>query len=184
MIKAIITDFDGTLIDTKKANALAYVDAFNSVGVEITEEQYNECFGLRFDDLCKKLGVTDKKLMKKIKAAKQDFYPTHFDETKLNATLIPILSWYRDKGVIICVASTASPENIGALIDYYELEDAFDGIICGEDVKHGKPKPDIYLATLEACNCEPDEVVVFEDSDVGIEAAQAAGITNIIKVKI
>lgn len=184
MIKAIITDFDGTLIDTKNANALAYIDAFASVGIEITEEQYNEYFGLRFDDLCKKLGVTDKKLQKKIKTAKKKYYPSHFDKTKLNSTLVSILSWYRDKGVIICVASTASPENLTALIEYYELEDSFDGVICGNDVKYGKPKPDIYLTTLDACNCKPEEVLVFEDSDVGIEAAQAAGITNIIKVKI
>lgn len=184
MTKAIITDFDGTLVDTKKANALAYVDAFNSVGIEITEEQYNECFGLRFDDLCSRLGVTDKKTMKKIKAAKAKFYPSHFDKTRLNVTLISILSWYHQKGILICVASTASLENITALIEYYKIEDAFDGIICGNAVKYGKPKPDIYLASIEACNCEPDEVVVFEDSEIGIEAAKAAGITNIIKVKI
>ena len=49
MIKAVITDFDGTLVDTFKANLHAYQEAFDEVGLILTEEQYRECFGFRFE---------------------------------------------------------------------------------------------------------------------------------------
>ena len=49
MIRAIITDFDGTLVDTFDANLKAYQKAFGEVGVVLSEEKYRECFGFRFD---------------------------------------------------------------------------------------------------------------------------------------
>lgn len=51
MIKAIITDFDGTLVDTFEANLRAYQEAFYQVGITLMAEKYRECFGYRFDPL-------------------------------------------------------------------------------------------------------------------------------------
>ena len=49
MIKAIITDFDGTLVDTFEANLRAYQEAFANVGLSLSTDRYKECFGYRFD---------------------------------------------------------------------------------------------------------------------------------------
>lgn len=49
-VKLLITDFDGTLVDTFEANFLAYQKAFSDCGLQLSEKQYKECFGFRFDD--------------------------------------------------------------------------------------------------------------------------------------
>lgn len=70
-IKAIITDFDGTLVDTFEANFLAYHEAFKSVGKELTEIEYRKCFGLRFDDFMREMNVKDKDIQMIIKEKKR-----------------------------------------------------------------------------------------------------------------
>ena len=57
----------------------------------------------------------------------------------------------------------------------------FDLILTGEDVKEGKPDPEVYITSMKALNVKPNETIVFEDSDIGIEAAVKAG-CNYIKV--
>lgn len=59
MIKAIITDFDGTLVNTFLANYYAYQEAFNNVGLTLTKADYKLCFGLRFDSFMNKLNIHD-----------------------------------------------------------------------------------------------------------------------------
>ena len=56
-IKAIITDFDGTLVDTFMANFLAYHEVFKNYGYLLTKEQYKACYGLRFDAFCDKMNI-------------------------------------------------------------------------------------------------------------------------------
>ena len=76
-IKAIITDFDGTLVNTFKANYYAYKEAFIQYGYELTEEQYKECYGLRYDNLCDKMNIKQddrnpiKELKKKMEERKK-----------------------------------------------------------------------------------------------------------------
>ena len=73
------------------------------------------------------------------------------------------------------IASTARKENLMNVVDYLGLAPMFDLIFAGVDVKQGKPSPEIYLKTMEALKVQPNEVLIFEDSPVGIEAARASG---------
>ena len=79
MIKAIITDFDGTLVDTFEANLRAYQEAFYQVGITLTSEKYRECFGFRFDDFMSHMGINDNDTKNGIRLAKGDFYPLFFE---------------------------------------------------------------------------------------------------------
>lgn len=64
-------------------------------------------------------------------------------------------------------------------IEYLHLENFFSLIIAGEDVKRAKPNPEIYNTILYKLNLLPENAIVFEDSNIGIEAAKAAGISYI-----
>ena len=77
-IKAIITDFDGTLVDTIIANCFAYSKAFEACGLELDTNLYKENYGLRFDDLCKKVGIEDNEILSSnLKRLKQFAGKTH-----------------------------------------------------------------------------------------------------------
>ena len=58
---------------------------------------------------------------------------------------------------------------------YLGIEKDFDLIQCGNDVRHGKPDPEIYVRVMEALHVRPEETLIFEDTEIGIQAAQASG---------
>lgn len=175
MIKAIITDFDGTLVDTFEANLRAYQKAYQSVGLDITSEKYRECFGYRFERLMTATGVFDEAKSNAIKEAKKELYPTFFQYLNPNKALIELIQSFHAMGGKTAIASTARKENLMNVVNYLDLAPMFDLIFAGVDVKQGKPSPEIYLKTMEALGVQPEEVLIFEDSPVGIEAAKASG---------
>ena len=182
-IKAIITDFDGTLVNTFNANFYAYHEAFKQYGYELTRDQYKECYGLRYDAFCDKIGIKQDD-RKPIKELKKKIYPDFFDYLTINQNLLTFIrASHILYGIKTCIASTATKENLYNVLKYFEIEDAFDIIITGENVSKGKPDPEVYLKALNLLECDTDEVIVFEDSKVGCEAAENAKL-NYIKVKL
>lgn len=173
-VKLLITDFDGTLADTFEANFLAYQKAFAMFGLELTEQQYRDCFGFRFDDFMSHMGINDNDTKNGIRLAKGDFYPLFFDKLIVNDPLLTLLKTFKNSGGLTAVASTARKENLMNALNFIDAADAFSLILTGEDVKQGKPNPAIYNKVLETLNVLPAEALIFEDSSVGISAANAA----------
>lgn len=173
-VKLLITDFDGTLVDTFEANFLAYQKAFAMFGLELTEQQYRDCFGFRFDDFMSHMGINDNDTKTGIRLAKGDFYPLFFDKLIVNDPLLTLLKTFKNSGGLTAVASTARKENLMNALNFIDAADAFSLILTGEDVKQGKPNPAIYNKVLEKLNVLPAEALIFEDSSVGISAANAA----------
>lgn len=173
-VKLLITDFDGTLVDTFEANFLAYQKAFAMFGLELTEQQYRDCFGFRFDDFMSHMGINDNDTKNGIRLAKGDFYPLFFDKLIINDPLLTLLKTFKNSGGLTAVASTARKENLMNALNFIDAADAFSLILTGEDVKQGKPNPAIYNKVLETLNVLPAEALIFEDSSVGISAANAA----------
>lgn len=174
MIKALITDFDGTLVDTFEANLRAYQKAFADVGATLTAERYRECFGYRFERFMTAMGIDDETALI-IKEAKKDCYPQYFEYLLPNHSLIGLLRSWHALGMKTAIASTARKENLMNAINHLGLADIFDLIYAGIDVKQGKPSPEIYNKAMAALDVSPEETLIFEDSKVGIEAAKASG---------
>lgn len=175
MIKAIITDFDGTLVDTFEANLATYQKVLGDQGIVLSREKYKECFGLRFDAFMAAIGVDDERVRNLIKDAKTDLYPSFFDRLIPNSVLIDFLAVMRTSGVKVAIASTARKENLMNVLYSLGLEDAFDLIMAGVNVTKGKPDPEIYELTMSRLGVTPDQVLIFEDSEVGFQAAEASG---------
>lgn len=175
MIKAIITDFDGTLVDTFEANLRAYQEAFFQVGINLTAEKYKECFGFRFDRFMSAMGITDDATASRIKELKKDAYPKYFAHLRPNKNLIELISTFHQMGGKTAIASTARKENLMNAVNHLDIALHFDLIYAGVDVKQGKPSPEIYLKAMKALGVQSDEVMIFEDSEVGFKAAEASG---------
>ena len=182
-IKALISDFDGTLVDTFEANYQAYKETFKQYFIQLTRDFYRENFGLRIDDLCKKMNITDSELINKIKFLKSELYPLQFSYIRLNINLLNVFNYAKLQGIKIVLASTASKKNLYNVLKYFELENFFDIIICGEDVSKGKPDSEVYNIALKKLGITSDEALIFEDSEVGIQSAKNANI-KYIKIKI
>lgn len=175
MIKAIITDLDGTLVDTFDANFMSYRKSFAEIGYELSLDSYRMCFGLRFDDFMAQMGIVSSLEKKKIQEMKKEYYPIFFHLLKPNKVLIDLLTSFHDRGLLTAIASTARKENLMNVLDFMKLAPVFDVIFAGKDVSKGKPDPEIYLKTMEFLKVSPDETLIFEDSEIGISAARASG---------
>lgn len=181
MIRAIITDFDGTLVDTFEANYTAYRMAFQRYGLEISREQYQSCFGLRFDAFMDAMMIVDASLRKAIKEEKAHVYPQCFSHLEPNITLISFIRKAKAAGVKTAIASTAQQGNLMNVLQHLQLDGLFDMIIAGDAVKEGKPNPEIYLTSMSLLGVNPSETLIFEDSEVGLLSAERSG-ANVIKI--
>lgn len=175
MIKAIISDFDGTIVDTFEANLKAYQQAFSQVGLILQREDYEKCFGYRFDQFMNIMGVVDEEISTKIKEIKTNCYPCYFSLLKLNKPLIEFIKSWHLSGFKTALASTARRDNVLKILDHFKIMNVFDIVYTGYDVINGKPSPEIYLKSIDALGVKADEVLIFEDSSVGIDAAKASG---------
>lgn len=183
-VKLLITDFDGTLVDTFEANFLAYQKAFSDCGMHLSETQYKECFGFRFDNFMTHMGIENEKIKQKVRELKGEYYPLFFDKLKVNQPLLYMLQTFKRSGGLTAVASTARKKNLQNALKFIRATDAFSLVLAGEDVNQGKPNPEIYNKVLEKLGVLPSEALIFEDSPVGIEAAEAAGINYILINKL
>lgn len=179
-IKVIISDFDGTLVDTFTANFKAYQKAFRELGLILSREDYSLCYGFRFERFMSHMGISDNNVLNRIKVLKSKYYPLFFNEVKVNSFLLEIMQSFRQNGGKVAIASTASKNNLWNLLLYLKIDKYFDCIVTGEDVIQGKPSPEIYKKVLRLMEVNCKEAIVFEDSEVGIQAARAAGINYII----
>lgn len=178
-VKLLITDFDGTLVDTFEANYRAYGEAFSAVGLELTRQRYRECFGFRFDRFMGAMGVDDPAVRADIRRIKGECYPSHFGHLVVNRPLLGMLRAFRRAGGKTAIASTAREVNLRNALRHIGAEDDFDLILAGESVGKGKPDPEIYLTVLDRMGVDAADAIVFEDSPVGFVAAESAGIQYI-----
>lgn len=178
-VKLLITDFDGTLVDTFEANYRAYAEAFDAVGRGLTRERYRECFGFRFDRFMDAMGVEDDAVRAEIRRIKGECYPSHFSHLVVNRPLLEMLRAFRRSGGKTAIASTAREVNLLNVLRHIGADGDFDLVLAGESVRRGKPDPEIYLTVLDRLGVGADEALVFEDSPVGFAAAESAGIRYI-----
>ena len=174
MIKLIISDFDGTLVDTFEANLRAYQEAFAEVNLILTEKDYHRCFGFRFERFMSEMKIYDEQFIKLIRQNKKIYYPKYFDCLKINTPLVEVISTFHAHGGKTAIASTARRENLENALYYTNLHSIFDLILAGEEVKQGKPSPEIYEKVMKKMNALPEETLIFEDSEVGLQAAKAS----------
>lgn len=180
-IKLILLDFDGTLADTRRANAAAYVKALSEAGYTLTEEEYTaRYFGMRCNEFLTRLGIRDAGERERLRLRKIALYPTCFDTVRLNEPLWHFCQAFRASGGRVWVVSTGSRENIDNVMRHLKIADGVDGILAGPDIEVSKPAPDCFLEAMRREGCSPSETLIFEDSPIGIEAARRSGAPYVV----
>lgn len=175
-IKLILLDFDGTLVDTRDANAYAYIEALGEVGITLSRKEYLEqYFGVRCMEFLKMVGIEDDEQIQRLRRRKIELYPNYFSSVRLNSALWQWCRMMRRMGAKVWIVSTGHIDNITNVMRYLSLESEIDGIISGDDVARPKPSADCFLRAMEIESTLPSETIIFEDSHVGLEAAKSSG---------
>lgn len=178
MMKAVFCDLDGTLVDTKRANFLAYQAAAHKHGQSFTAEHFVETWGKDSRDflplLYPQLSAIEVESIQKDKA---NLYPTYFDKTRINKGLLKTLTTLGQNGIQLGLVTTAKRRSLGPLLKHHKIDSLFQFSVSGDDVDAGKPHPEAYLKALKIAGCKAVEAVAFEDSSEGLKSAQAAGLS-------
>lgn len=184
-MKAFIFDKDGVLTETFEMHLEAFVKIFAEVGIKITRNDLIKKYGMKTQHIVKMImnekgkNITDD-LAKKMAEKKENYY-RELVEGKLE--LLPgvreFLTYLKEKGYKIGVASSASLEGIQQLLRETKIENFFDAAVSGFDIKLSKPNPDIFLECAKKLNVKPEDCTVVEDSVHGIEAAKRAGMKSL-----
>ncbi len=194
-VKLILLDFDGTLADTRRANALAYAATLREAGYPLTEEEYlGRYFGVRCDEFLRSYGIADPAERERLRLRKIELYPAFFDTVELNRPLWEFCRQFRRQGGRVWIVSTGSRANIDNAMAHLGIggpetpetrcpAGRVDGILAGPDVARSKPAPDCFLEAMRREGVTPRETLIFEDSAVGLEAARASG-TAYIRVTL
>lgn len=180
-IGALLFDFDGTLLDTETPEYHAWQQIYQEHGASLTLPEWLEGVGTwyAFDpytDLEHKLGrpLDRAAIQSRLKVLHHDVLL----EMGLRDGVEGLLREARRRGLKLAVASSSDHRWVDAHLARYGLLEAFDAILCRDDVPPGrsKPHPDLYLAALDALSVPADAAVAFEDSLNGVRAAKAAGL--------
>ncbi len=176
MLRAMLVDLDGTLVDTVRANAAAYASALEEVGVVIPPQALAPLIDGRScaDFLPPLLAGRNDVDPKKVAARKAELYPAFFPSTTCNGALAGLLELCRDR-LKTALVTTAARRNTMGILAHHKLESLFDIIICREDVSRAKPDPEAYRLAAVRLEVKPEECLVIEDSETGLAAAAAFG---------
>ena len=179
MIKGIIFDMDGTIVDSLPYHYEAWKIFFNENKVENFSEKLNEYKGGGTLDLMRTVygNQYSKKELKKMSEDKEKiFRKIYKGEIKQILGFKKFLDELKSKDIMIGLASNAIRKNVSMIINELEIYDYFDSIICGDEVINGKPNPEMFNETIDRFNINKDECLIFEDSLEGVLAAKNSGV--------
>lgn len=184
MIKAIIFDFDGTLIDTETAWYVAFRDAYRTYGVDLTLEQYSQCIGTSLHSFNPyEYLVTDLHLPVDLDALRISVRQRHSSLMEVEDVRPGVTDWLtlaRQRGLKIGLASSSASAWVEQYLERLGLRHYFECIRTADHVTHVKPDPELYLQALSCLGVEPHEAIAVEDSPNGAKAAVTAGLQCVV----
>jgi len=181
MLKAVLFDMDGVIVDTEPLHHIAYKMMFNDVGIVVTDSMYRSFTGQSTRDICEFLCKHFELSLKPIileKGKRAHFTKLFFEDPDLQLLdgVEDLIKDYYANGLTLVVASSASMFTIDNVIKRFKLDSYFKDKLSGADLKASKPHPEIFINAAKAAGVSPSECFVIEDSTNGIIAAKEANI--------
>lgn len=181
MIKTVIFDMDGVIVDTEPVHYYAYQQHFNELDVTVSDEMYGTFTGNSTRNVYQKLKEAFR-LQHEVEMLvnrKRELFNDAFD-SKEDLTLLPgvekLIKDLHSNGVQLILASSSAKVTIERVFKRFNLHQYFTHIVSGEDFEFSKPHPAIFEHAASLSIAPKNECIIIEDSTNGIRAAKAAGI--------
>jgi beta-phosphoglucomutase len=181
--RAVLWDMDGTLIDSEELHWISWRDTMAREGIAITHEQFLSSFGQRNDSIVPRwlgTGATPERI-ERVADAKEELYRLMVRRDGISP-LPGVEDWLRrlhDQGWLQAIASAAPRANVDAILEAMSATRFFQAIVSAEDVRRGKPDPEVYLTAASRVGASPDKCIVLEDAVAGVQGARSAGMKSI-----
>tara|TARA_R110002124_G_scaffold87407_1_gene225048 strand:+ start:70180 stop:70956 length:777 start_codon:yes stop_codon:yes gene_type:complete len=181
MLKAILFDMDGVIVDTEPLHRKAYFKMFDDVDINVTEALYDSFTGQSTINICRRLCDEfalshEPETLVSIKRKHFKYLFENDASLDLLEGVLELIKDYHSNGLTLVLASSASMPNIDRIFNRFDLNQYFVAKLSGADLKASKPHPEIFIKAAKASGHEPQHCMVIEDSTNGIKAAKDASI--------
>ena len=182
VIRCVMLDVDGTLVDSNDQHARAWVEALAEAGFEISYERVRPLIGMGGDKVLPELTGIDKESDRGTRLSDRRgeiFKGRYLPHLKPFPGARDLLLRLKADGVRLVVASSAGRDELDVLLKIAGAADLVEETTSSSDAEHSKPDPDLIQATLETSGCAPDGTLMLGDTAYDIEAAGKAGVRTI-----
>jgi len=181
-ISAAVFDLDGLMFNTEDVFDIAGNELLNRRSLKMTDEIRNSMLGRRapeaFRNMLDMTGL-DESIDDLIIESQEIFMGLLEEHLQPMPGLFDLLNHIQSLPLPIAVATSSHREYVEDILARYDIRSKFDTTCTQEDVERGKPEPDVYLLAAQRLGVKPTEMIVFEDSEAGTNAAASAGAITI-----
>jgi beta-phosphoglucomutase family hydrolase len=178
LIRAVIFDTDGVIVESESAHVEAEKQVLSKYGVSISADELHKYAGITakaiFTQLIKKykLKVEVERILRQKEQILFKFLEEDAEPTK---GIIGLLFRLRERDVKLCIGSSSPMKQIKYILKKLNIAYLFDFAIGSDNILHSKPNPEIFLKAAAGLGLKPQECLVVEDTKLGVEAAKRAG---------
>lgn len=177
-IKAVIFDMDGVIIDSEPLWRRVMIDNFTSLGIPFDDESCRKTTGLRFDEVAaywfELYHIQKNTIPEFSKKVINDLCYLISEEGKLMPGVLQFIEYIKHRGIKIGLGTSSNQQLMNHVLKTLSISQYFDALSSAENMKYGKPHPQVFLTCAERLNVLPHDCLVVEDSVNGLIAGKAA----------
>ena len=175
MIKAIIFDMDGLMIDSERVTFECYQERLKDMNLTMDEEFYKTLLGKPIKGIYQRFyDVYGNDFP--IENVIQDVHQLMAERFETEGVPVELLHYLKDNNYKTIFATSSNRDRVYKILAQAKITEFFDDSICGDEVTKGKPNPEVFLKSCQKLGVNVDEAIVLEDSEAGIQASYDANI--------
>ena len=181
-LNAVIFDMDGVLIDSEPIASRVVTGEARRFGAELTPDVLEASRGMLGRDFwasIKSRYNLPEPVQYYIDHFNVDLEIAEYSPAIISPGSVNLMTELRKASIRTALATSASKRRMEAVLEIMDWTDTFDAVVCGADVKNGKPDPEVFWLAAERLGMAPENCLVIEDSGRGIRAALAAGMVAV-----
>jgi HAD superfamily hydrolase (TIGR01509 family) len=174
----MLFDWDGVVIDSSAQHERAWELLASERGLSLPADHFKKGFGKKNEVIIPDLGWgSDPAIVQELADRKEELYREllAFEGVIILPGARELLSALKEEGISRSICSSTPRANLTALFTATGLDAFFDAVVCGDDVTHGKPDPEVFLKGAALLSLPSQRCIVIEDAFAGFEAARRGG---------
>lgn len=177
IIKAVIFDLDGTLIDSNWLHLRSWQTALRNLGMSVTDQEIIDRLGLKTFDIARRIVSShdEETVWRLVQLKSKLFEKAWRREVNPREGALEILRMIKDTGLRSAVASSNTAERITGVIGHFGMDKLIDAVVGIDEVRAGKPDPALVTIAISKLGASPAESIYVGDSRYDMEAGRAAG---------